>query len=296
VISGLARRGRLADAAKIFDRMRINTTVAADATTYNTMVAGYASRGMWSAINRLFGQMREDGISPDQWTYGPLLEACRKAGLRQRARVFGRRMLLDRRLPLSSFCLLSLRKTLGATQLRVLVSECNVAWEDVEATLGDGLKPSQAKPSQVKSSQVKSSRVKSSQVKPSQAKPSQVEPSRAKSKKVKPSQRKSSQVKPSQAKSSQIKESQVTSSQVKSSQVKLSRAKSSQAKSKQAKSSQSEKVKPRQAGKSFCATYWSTCSLSVSAVSIGTVYLKPVPSIALPFTARWLWARSSASM
>ena len=73
LISGLARRGKLNEAARWLEHMRTNTTVVPDATTFNTMVAGYASRGMWAAVTRLFGEMREEGVKPDQWTYGPLL-------------------------------------------------------------------------------------------------------------------------------------------------------------------------------------------------------------------------------
>ena len=75
-------------------------------------------------------------MPPDAYTYGPLLEACRKAGHRQRARGYGRQMLKSYpKLPLSPFCLASLRKTMGATQLQALCEECDVPWGEVEGAL-----------------------------------------------------------------------------------------------------------------------------------------------------------------
>ena len=64
-----------------------------------------------------------------------MLEACRKAGHRQRARRFGKMMLEQTALPLSPFCVSSLRKALGATNLKALCAETGVAWEAVQACL-----------------------------------------------------------------------------------------------------------------------------------------------------------------
>ena len=47
LISALARRGRLPEAAGWLAHMRANTSIVPDATTFNTMVAGYSSRAMW---------------------------------------------------------------------------------------------------------------------------------------------------------------------------------------------------------------------------------------------------------
>ena len=44
-------------------------------------------------------------------------------------------MLLAEDLPLSPFCVASLRKTLGTTQFKQLCAECDVPWEDVEGVL-----------------------------------------------------------------------------------------------------------------------------------------------------------------
>jgi pentatricopeptide repeat protein len=116
--------------------MEYNATVAPDATTYNTLMAGYASRSMWTAMDKLIGRMRDAGVRPDEYTYGPILEAARRIGQRQRARSYGRRMLLDSEIALSPFCLNSLRRSLGLSQLRALVDELpGVSWEGVEAAL-----------------------------------------------------------------------------------------------------------------------------------------------------------------
>ena len=60
---------------------------------------------VWQAVAHLLNDMRASNIKPDEWTYGPLLEACRKNGQRQRARGYGRRMLVERNpsVPLSAF-------------------------------------------------------------------------------------------------------------------------------------------------------------------------------------------------
>lgn len=81
------------------------------------------------------------GVRADEWTYGPLLEASRRAGHRQRARTYGRRMLLSFKssgLPLSPFCLASLRRSIGINGLQQLARECDVRWDDVEAALARG--------------------------------------------------------------------------------------------------------------------------------------------------------------
>ena len=101
------------------------------------LLGAYASKGMWGAVGRTMAQMRQVGVEPDGYTYGPLLEACRRSGQRQRARSFGRTMLLSRRMELSPFCLTSLRKSLGGRQLQQLCDECGVAWKDAEAALAE---------------------------------------------------------------------------------------------------------------------------------------------------------------
>ena len=137
LISSLARRGRLSEAAGWLEHVRSNTSVEVDATLYNIMVAGYASKAMWTKVGQLFDEMGQDDIRPDQWTYGPLLEASRKNGQRKRARALARRMLRERlpSEPLSPFCIGSIKRCLGMTQLKLLVSECGVPWDDVEVAL-----------------------------------------------------------------------------------------------------------------------------------------------------------------
>ena len=46
-------------------------------------------------------------------------------------------MLSDREMPLSSFCLTSLRKTLGTNKLQELCAEVGVAWQEAEIVLAE---------------------------------------------------------------------------------------------------------------------------------------------------------------
>ena len=72
----------------------------------------------------MLAHMAESGVPPDQYTYGPLLEACRKGRKPKLARAFGKQMLSGRAYAISPFCLNSLRRSLGASQLRALCKEC----------------------------------------------------------------------------------------------------------------------------------------------------------------------------
>lgn len=135
VISGFARRGKLQEASRTLQRMQMNTSIVPDAPCFNVLIGSYAAKGMWGAVSRSLAQMRSAGVHADAYTYGPLLEACRKSGQRNRARAFGRAMLLDKQLPLSPFCVISLRKAVGATQLKALAQSCEVPWSEVEAVL-----------------------------------------------------------------------------------------------------------------------------------------------------------------
>lgn len=65
------------------------------------------------------------GVTPDQWTFGPLLETCRRSGQRRVAKQYGQKMLRAR-VPLSNFCVTSLRRSIGAGQLRSLAAEFNL--------------------------------------------------------------------------------------------------------------------------------------------------------------------------
>ena len=94
----------------------------ADLMCINTRVAGYATRGMLEQADALLERMTRLGVTPDQWTFGPLLETCRRSGQRRVARQYGQKML-QAGVPLSNFCVTSLRRSIGAAQLRSLAAE-----------------------------------------------------------------------------------------------------------------------------------------------------------------------------
>ena len=79
-------------------------------------------------------------MKPDQWTFGPLLDACRRRGDRYRARRYGRQMLQSDE-PLSSFCTNALRRTLSVAQLRTLCEECGVAFDTIVASSQSARRP-----------------------------------------------------------------------------------------------------------------------------------------------------------
>ena len=99
--------------------------VRADLHCYNSLIAGYAARGKAAEADALLKSMARDGIAPDQWTYGPLLEACRRAGNRQRAARYGERVFKELTPP-PSFCVTSLGRSLGAGGLAALAKRCGV--------------------------------------------------------------------------------------------------------------------------------------------------------------------------
>ena len=127
--------GSAPEASRLLDYMQRNTSIAPDATCFNVLLGGFAAKRMWGAIGRTLTQMRTAGVAADAYTYGPLLEACRKSGQAKRAKAIGRQMLLDEQLPLSPFCVLSLRRTIGEAQFKVLAKECGVRWADIKACL-----------------------------------------------------------------------------------------------------------------------------------------------------------------
>ena len=67
------------------------TGCVAQVVTRITIYGRYASRERWADANKLLDQMSEADVAADQWTYGPLLEACRRGRHRGRARTYGRR-------------------------------------------------------------------------------------------------------------------------------------------------------------------------------------------------------------
>lgn len=103
----------------------IASGVKPDLLCYNTLVVGMAGSCRWNEIDALLRMMRADGVQPDQWTYGPLLEACRRSGDKRRSRRIGKKMFLSPG-TYSSFCLISLRRSLGQAQFRALCCECGV--------------------------------------------------------------------------------------------------------------------------------------------------------------------------
>lgn len=54
--------------------------VPLDAVAYNTLMRGYAGANKWHVCLQLYDQMRADGITPSDITFGVLLDACIKAG------------------------------------------------------------------------------------------------------------------------------------------------------------------------------------------------------------------------
>ena len=124
VIGALARASRVDDAADELAAMQARG-VRADLHCYNSLIAGYAARGKAAEADALLKSMARDGIAPDQWTYGPLLEACRRAGNRQRAARYGERVFKELTPP-PSFCVTSLGRSLGAGGLAALAKRCGV--------------------------------------------------------------------------------------------------------------------------------------------------------------------------
>ena len=81
--------------------------------------------GKAAEADALLKSMARDGIAPDQWTYGPLLEACRRAGNRQRAARYGERGFKELTPP-PSFCVTSRGRSRGAGGLAALAKRCGV--------------------------------------------------------------------------------------------------------------------------------------------------------------------------
>jgi len=123
VISCVARQGDFRRAEGLLQQMR-EAGVARDLGCYNALMREYSNHGKLEKAQRLLSELQLDGIEANEWTYGPPLEAARRLRNPRFARSLGRQMLLGRA-PLSSFCLASLRRSLGIQGLQTLCRECD---------------------------------------------------------------------------------------------------------------------------------------------------------------------------
>eukprot|EP01018_Ginkgo_biloba_P007317 Gb_00862 [translate_table: standard] len=75
VASGLldmyANSGIITEARKVFDRI-----TKRDDVSWNAMIAGYSHHGHGEEALKLFQQMRQTGMKPDQFTFASLLRSC----------------------------------------------------------------------------------------------------------------------------------------------------------------------------------------------------------------------------
>ncbi|CAK9882736.1 unnamed protein product [Sphagnum jensenii] len=71
LIDMYAKCGSLEDALKVFNKMP-----SRDVVTWNAMIGGYAIHGHGKEALKQFEQMREEGVQPDDTTFGCLLSAC----------------------------------------------------------------------------------------------------------------------------------------------------------------------------------------------------------------------------
>ncbi|KAG1364481.1 pentatricopeptide repeat-containing protein, chloroplastic-like [Cocos nucifera] len=76
ILNMYAKCGSIVPAQKCFDLMVLKDTVA-----WSSMIEGYAVHGLGSEALRLFHQMQEEGITPNDVTFLSLLSACSHSGL-----------------------------------------------------------------------------------------------------------------------------------------------------------------------------------------------------------------------
>jgi len=147
VMSALARAGDSDAAERWFEVMRTEERIAPDVQSFNVMVRGLASNGRLDDALKLLDDMRQAGLCPDQWTYGPLLEGCRAGSRLGLARALGAQMLAGD--AYSTFCLVSLRRSIGASQLRALCRHAGVLDRAVvRQALGKSPRPAAAQAAQ----------------------------------------------------------------------------------------------------------------------------------------------------
>ena len=60
--------------------------IAPDLMCYNGLIRGFAGQGELDEAMRLYDRLRREGLSPDEWTYGPLLDGARAARASRLAR------------------------------------------------------------------------------------------------------------------------------------------------------------------------------------------------------------------
>ncbi|KAJ7561645.1 hypothetical protein O6H91_03G036200 [Diphasiastrum complanatum] len=66
-----AKCGDIEHAHQVFNNMRERNVVS-----WNTMIAGYAERGLWKEALALYGRMGKEGVQPNNVTFVALLKAC----------------------------------------------------------------------------------------------------------------------------------------------------------------------------------------------------------------------------
>ncbi|CAH9122279.1 unnamed protein product [Cuscuta epithymum] len=75
-----AEDGRVEDAHELFDKMRDRHS---SAFPWNSLISGYAERGLFEDALALYFQMVEEGVEPDLHTFPRVLKACAGIGLIQ---------------------------------------------------------------------------------------------------------------------------------------------------------------------------------------------------------------------
>ncbi|KAJ8642185.1 hypothetical protein MRB53_018879 [Persea americana] len=82
LISMYAKCGRIEEALYVFEKMPHK-----DIISWNSMIAGYAQHGLANEAIKLFGDMKEQKITPDAITFLSVLSSCRHVGLIEQGRL-----------------------------------------------------------------------------------------------------------------------------------------------------------------------------------------------------------------
>ncbi|GMH05101.1 hypothetical protein Nepgr_006941 [Nepenthes gracilis] len=67
--------GRIMDARLVFDRMRHR-----DVVTWNIMIDGYCQNGLLDEVPRVFEEMKQSDVEPDEMIFSTIISACGRAG------------------------------------------------------------------------------------------------------------------------------------------------------------------------------------------------------------------------